>query len=1233
MSDFNPMVKTLPELPFTGTLRRDNLLWIHQEHDTTDRHTTFEAMFGQAFDILPFEANVTVIGSSSRRFKDIHSANVHVGTATLSEISGILHVPTTQVGGNLIVDGNLTIMGESTAINVETVAIKDNIIEVNSNQQGVPLETLRSGIEVNRGNEVNYQFIFAENSKTFRVGEVGSTQAVATREDSPVDGGVAVWNAVSKRFEAKSSFSGTIEAASRLATPRRITLSGSLTGFQDFDGSGNITISAAVNNDSHTHDLRYHTKEQADARYLELNKAETITQGLTINGVLNVTTIVGTSFSGNAATASKLQTARTIALAGDVVGSALFDGTAGGTTINVTIPDVGVGGHKHDAQYYPRAEAKATFVSISQVGEDADAIIGNLSIDGNVTAATFRGPEHGKAILDGNALTANNWKEMMTITLNGDAEGAVEFNGASNRILNVTVKPNSHSHDAQYYTKEIADSRFLNIQSSEDDKIQGNLALTGTVIADSGFRGDVDGNASTATRFNRAQIVNVIGGATGTVLILGDEDPISLSLTITNNSHSHVSANISDATAANTPSTVVLRDENGSFAGTSITANTFIGNVQGNVTGDVIGDVTGNLTGNVTGDVTGNLTGDVQGSLTGDVTGNVIGNVTGNVVGDVTGKLTGNVQGNVTGDLTGNVTGALTGNVQGNVVGNVTGNASTATKLQTARTISISDGATGSIPFDGSSNVSIPLIVNPNMHTHSDIYYRTESDSTFVKKAGDTINGNLTITNGKLIGTATLAERLATSRAITLGGHVYGSASFNGSENIAINVAVNRAQGVPQDGGKFSFVMEHDAEVAGALTVRGDLFVQGATSTIKTQDLEVTDNFITVNKGATTWSASSETGIEFNRGPQANYQIKVVGDVVRLGTATESQAIATREDSPIANAPVIWNASSRRFDTVSPSTEIAATVTNAKHSQTTTALASPQTITLNGGIDGSFIVGDNAGNKIVNVTVNKVGAANTADALTSPQTITFNGGIEGNFIIGDNAGNKAVTVTVNKVAAAINADTAAQADKLKTARNIELTGVVTGNNSFDGSGAIQIATVLGSGLSTRLTTIESNINTNASNIVTNTSSINTLVSADTALAGRILDLEIVNSDARITATEGRLNTVEEDILGIESAKADKDDPRFADARPPIAHSHAIADIYELETELSTKANVNHTHSIDSVNNLQFELNNKAPNNHEHVIEDIQDLANQIARIQKIRTTAPANPQDGDFWIA
>ncbi|AWH15718.1 tail fiber protein [Aeromonas phage 60AhydR15PP] len=62
-------------------------------------------------------------------------------------------------------------------------------------------------------------------------------------------------------------------------------------------------------------------------------------------------------------------------------------------------------------------------------------------------------------------------------------------------------------------------------------------------------------------------------------------------------------------------------------------------------------------------------------------------------------------------------------------------NAVSASKLQTARTISLTGGATGSVSFDGSANVSLAVTVTNDSHTHSD----------YVKKIGDIMSGNLAV--------------------------------------------------------------------------------------------------------------------------------------------------------------------------------------------------------------------------------------------------------------------------------------------------------------------------------------------------------------------------------------------------------------------------------------------------------------------------------------------------------
>ena len=71
-------------------------------------------------------------------------------------------------------------------------------------------------------------------------------------------------------------------------------------------------------------------------------------------------------------------------------------------------------------------------------------------------------------------------------------------------------------------------------------------------------------------------------------------------------------------------------------------------------------------------------------------------------------------------------------------IGTLDGNSSTATKLKTARTISLTGSVTGSGTFDGSGNLSITTTTN---HTH---------DSRYVNIDGDTMSGSLTV-NAEII--------------------------------------------------------------------------------------------------------------------------------------------------------------------------------------------------------------------------------------------------------------------------------------------------------------------------------------------------------------------------------------------------------------------------------------------------------------------------------------------------
>jgi len=108
------------------------------------------------------------------------------------------------ITGNLTIIGDLYVSGTTVTIDVANLNVGDNIILVNSGETGSGVTLINAGMEVDRGSSTNYQFVFNETLSAFKVGEIGSLQAVATRQDGPTDTGIPYWNDGSSRFDTST---------------------------------------------------------------------------------------------------------------------------------------------------------------------------------------------------------------------------------------------------------------------------------------------------------------------------------------------------------------------------------------------------------------------------------------------------------------------------------------------------------------------------------------------------------------------------------------------------------------------------------------------------------------------------------------------------------------------------------------------------------------------------------------------------------------------------------------------------------------------------------------------------------------------------------------------------------------------------------------------------------------------------------------------------------------------
>jgi len=87
------------------------------------------------------------------------------------------------VNGDITASGNLTINGTTTTIDTTNLVIEDNIVVLNKNQTGTPAATLKSGIEVERGDTANTKIYFDEASDNWKVDVAGTIKTIAFTED------------------------------------------------------------------------------------------------------------------------------------------------------------------------------------------------------------------------------------------------------------------------------------------------------------------------------------------------------------------------------------------------------------------------------------------------------------------------------------------------------------------------------------------------------------------------------------------------------------------------------------------------------------------------------------------------------------------------------------------------------------------------------------------------------------------------------------------------------------------------------------------------------------------------------------------------------------------------------------------------------------------------------------------------------------------------------------------
>ena len=105
---------------------------------------------------------------------------------------------------DLMATGNVTFTGNISEIVTERVQIKDNIIDIN---QGNLAPLLNGGFTIQRGPDLEpFQILYSEEDRRLKLGFPSTMQSVATREDNPLNEGMALWDAENNIFKTTYAY-------------------------------------------------------------------------------------------------------------------------------------------------------------------------------------------------------------------------------------------------------------------------------------------------------------------------------------------------------------------------------------------------------------------------------------------------------------------------------------------------------------------------------------------------------------------------------------------------------------------------------------------------------------------------------------------------------------------------------------------------------------------------------------------------------------------------------------------------------------------------------------------------------------------------------------------------------------------------------------------------------------------------------------------------------------------
>ena len=302
-----------------------------------------------------------------------------------------------QFTGDVIIDGDLTVSGTQVILNATNLSIEDNLIYLNSGSTEVNPDLGWSG-SYNDGTAKNAGFYRDATDgyfKPFKDYTPDSSELLAI-DTSHASFALADIQAANFR----GALIGNADTATVWATARTITLAGDLGGNVSINGSADVTLTATIQANSvalgtdTTGNYAADVAVSGSGLSITGTAGENVSYTIASNGTPNNTAstlvfrdsdrsfsanVVSAALVGNASTATTLETARTIALAGDVAGSVSFDGS-GNVSITTTIQadSVALGTDTTGNYVATVAVGAGTGLSVTGTGEGAAVTVSGV---------------------------------------------------------------------------------------------------------------------------------------------------------------------------------------------------------------------------------------------------------------------------------------------------------------------------------------------------------------------------------------------------------------------------------------------------------------------------------------------------------------------------------------------------------------------------------------------------------------------------------------------------------------------------------------------------------------------------------------------------------------------------------------------------------------------------------------------------------------------------------------